>query len=530
MRPSGNSRTIVALGSLAVLVCSACASQSSSTNNGNRTLIVEQSFNSGPLASLDPAHGILPTPIMIDKSVYDTLLTLNPSDLTKPYPALATSFTVSPDAKTFTFQLRPGVKFANGDPLTSADVVWSLTRLRAFQDAGLTSAVEMTGLTATAPDPSTVVLKSDSPNPAVPIVMTQSNTGILDSKLVQQNGGTSDAKDQADAYLNGPNQAGSGPYMITAFDRTNEADLQANPNYWGPKPTYNKVIVRNVPSATQQLDIQDGQAQMALNITLQEAQSLGSSVRVIAGTSLDQEILEMNADPNVSPLTANQHFRDAVRYGLDYQGILVLAGKGAASPTGGLIPVGILGALPASDAPQRDVALAKAALAQVGVSNPTVELDYSTDGSVDGLSPALLAAKIQSDLKQIGITVNLVANTVAVTFQTKIATGKAQIWFTSNQADYPDPSDFLIWAPGGFLGSILHWKTGFDPSLDTLVTSASSAVAIADRNSAYQALGKAMNVTAYLIDIVQPGKGMVVAKSVNAIVNPFNSVDLGSVS
>lgn len=529
MRPSGNSRTIVALGSLAALVLSACATQSSSTNNGNRTLIVEQLFNSGPLASLDPAHGILPTPIMIDKSVYDTLLTLNPSDLTKPYPSLATSFTVSPDAKTFTFQLRPGVKFANGDPLTSADVVWSLTRLRAFQDAALTSAVEMAGLTASAPDSSTVVLKSDTPNPAVPIIMTQSNTGVLDSKLVQQNGGTSDAKDQADTYLNGPNRAGSGPYMITAADRTNEADLQANPNYWGTKPTYNKVIVRNVPSSTQQLDIQDGQAQIALNITPQEAQSLGSSVRVIAGTSLDQEILEMNADSKVSPLTANQHFRDAVRYGLDYQGILALAGKGAV-PATGLIPVGILGALPASDAPQRDVVRAKAALAQVGVSNPTVEMDYSTDGSVDGLSPALLAAKIQSDLKEVGITVNLVANTVAVTFQTKIANGKAQIWFTSNQADYPDPSDFTVWAPGGFLGSILNWKTGFDPSLDTLVTSASSAVLTADRNTAYQALGKAMNDTAYLIDAVQPGKGMVVAKSVNAIVNPFNSVDLGSVS
>ena len=90
------------------------------------TLVVETSF---VLKTLDPARMFETTGLMIDRVLYDTLLTYKGSDVTKPVPDLATSFTASPDGKTFTFTLRKGVKFANGDPVTASDVVYSLTRV-----------------------------------------------------------------------------------------------------------------------------------------------------------------------------------------------------------------------------------------------------------------------------------------------------------------------------------------------------------------------------------------------------------------
>jgi peptide/nickel transport system substrate-binding protein len=470
---------------------------------------------------------VFPVPVLVDHNVYDTLLTINPGDLSKPYPALATSFSESSDASTFTFHLRNGVKFANGDPLTSADVVWSLTRLKNINSAA--SSV-MVGLTATAANPSTVVVSSDTANPGVPILLTQSSTGILDSALVQQQGGTTDSKDQAANYL-GLHSAGSGPYMIDSADRTSQIVLKANPQYWGTKPIYTPVIIRNVPPASQALDVQDGQAQLAINISQQIAGTLtSSSVIVVRAPSEDQFQLNMSADPAVSPLTANQHFRNAVRYALDYKGFVSLAGLGAVQSSG-FIPIGILGALPASQAPQQDLARAKAELAQVGATNPTIDLYYITNNTNAGISLEQFGAKIQNDLKQVGITVNLIGRPNVV-WAGVVNPGKAASFILTSPADFPDPTDFLtnVAGPSGSKAKKrLHWSAGMDPAFDALVTNATSASDPTGRAKAYQALGAAANDKAYQVYVVQAGRVLVEAKSVSASVNPFDYVDLGSV-
>src|ERR1700731_5496450 len=99
----------------------------STSSPGSSSLVVETSF---VLKTLDPARMFEPTGLMIDHVLYDTLLTYKGSDVTTPVPDLATSYTASPDAKTYTFTLRQGVKFANGDPVTAADVVFSLMRTK----------------------------------------------------------------------------------------------------------------------------------------------------------------------------------------------------------------------------------------------------------------------------------------------------------------------------------------------------------------------------------------------------------------
>ncbi len=521
MRPSFR-RWVAAL--LPLFLVIACSQTTSSASN--KQLIIEKDF--GTYDSLDPARGVFGIPILVDKNVYDTLLTIHPADLSKPYPSLATSFTESSDGKTFTFQLRHGAKFASGNPVTSADVVWSLTRLKNIKAGG---AAIMNGLTVSASDASTVTITSDIPNPAIPIEMTQSNAGILDSKLVEQNGGTDTAADQADSYLNSYS-AGSGPYMEKSVDRTSQIVLIANPLYWGPKPAYSTVILRNSPEATQRFDIQDGQAQLALDVTPQEAASMPSSVNVISAASLDQMHLDLNTSSKVSPLTANKDFRDAVFYGLDYAGLVALAGKGAIESTG-FIPAGILGSLPRDSAnqPVRDLARAQASLAKVGVANPTVVLRYYSNQVNDGLSYATFAQKIQSDLKEVGITVSIDAAPMAVLGGT-LRAGLVQMYLHTSPSNYPDPADSLSVVPGptGYLAKWQNWLIGMDPTLDSLVATASLATTPADRGPALQAVVKEANATHYSIYFVQVGRSMISAKSVHATLNPFDFVDLGLVS
>ena len=519
-------RSVWVAAGLALIVCVACAGQSTQPGTANQTLIVEQNF---AFRSLDPAGADMQTDIVSLKSVYDTLMALNPKDLTKPYPALATSVTVSTDAKTFTFQLRKDVKFASGNPMTSADVVFSLNRLA--KSSHVNSAQVMSGLSVSAPDPYTVVVTSATPNPAVPVILTQAQAGILDSQLVNQMEGPEYPGDQAtNNYLNS-HSAGSGPYELDTVDQTTQIVFKANPRYWGSKPKYSTIILRNVPAATQRLDIQDGQAQLALDVTAQDSASLSSSVNVIAAPSLDNFFLMLNLNPSVSKLSSNADFREAVKYGIDYNGLLALAGRGSVQVSG-FIPKGVLGALPGSDDTQRDVARAQAAIARLGVSNPTINLSYATDQAQDGVTLAPIAAKIQSDLKEVGITVNLVAAPFA-TMAPSVEGGKLAFWLAANPADYPDPADFLPLSPGspnGYFAGFANWKRGMNPDIDALSDQASSATDPTIRGSAYQALQQAVNAQSVFIWLFQPGRVLVTAKGVNATLNPFNSVDFGSIT
>jgi peptide/nickel transport system substrate-binding protein len=525
MRMTIGSRRLTALVGMVVVVSWACSTSPSATTPTNKTLIVEKTIQ---LDSLDPSRGAQQIATIVDKAAYDTLTTVNPRDLSKPYPWLATSWSSNTDDTVWTFKLRHGVNFAGGNPLTSADVVFSLTRLaNSVAPTGVSGF--MAGLTATAPDPYTVVFTSTSPNAAVPVIMTESNEGIVDSKVVMQHGGTDTASDNAQPFMDSAS-AGSGPYMVTSVDPTSQIILKANPNFWGTKPAYSTIIIRNVPPATQRLDIQDGQAQVAADIPTSDAASLSTSqLNVYSYPSPDATLLYMNESPSVSAMTANQHFRDAVRLGLDYSGLVTLAGKGAAQGTG-FIPNGFAGALPASEAPKRDLNAAKAALAQVGVANPSVDLIWMPDYTADGLSQQTIATKVQSDLKEVGINVTLVSEEQLVE-NAKMQAGLIPMVLITFPADYPDPSDYLPEGePTGYVMTWFNWKTGVNPNIDTLATAAEHAITPADRNSAYQALDRADNAQEGVIPLMQPGRAIVTVKSVHYVPNPFLIVDLQAFS
>ena len=307
--------------------------------------------------------------------------------------------------------------------------------------------------------------------------------------------------------------------------------MKANPNYWGTKPVYDEIVVRNVPAATQRLDIQDGQAQLALNINETDASSLGSSVTVEAAPSEDQYYIELNHNPSISKLTSNAKFREAIQLALDYHSLIALGGKGAVQESG-FIPKGMLGALPASADTKQNLTQAKADLAQVGIANPTFELDYSTDNAIDGVDATAVATTIQSNLQAIGITVNLVQGPFASVLLPKVLAGKTQAILFANPADYPDPSDFLAQVPGplGYVAGFFGWKAGADPAINSLVAQASTTVDLQQRGQAYQQIQQLENQTADAIYLFQPGRVLVSASSVHATLNPFTFVDLGSIT
>ncbi|MEJ1977922.1 MAG: ABC transporter substrate-binding protein [Acetobacteraceae bacterium] len=116
---------------------------------------------------LDPVHTAQNADIWLSLNLYDTLL--HPSDDGKSVvPGLAQAYTVAPDGKTLTLTLRPGLKFADGSPLSVSDVKWSLDRASAKATGGefqfLLSAIASVETQGDA----TVILHLSHPDPALP--------------------------------------------------------------------------------------------------------------------------------------------------------------------------------------------------------------------------------------------------------------------------------------------------------------------------------------------------------------------------
>ncbi|HEY6760324.1 MAG TPA: ABC transporter substrate-binding protein [Baekduia sp.] len=488
------------------------------------TLVVDQSFVD---KGIDPGREFTPTDNMLVKAMYDTLVTFEPGK-TEPVPSLAASWKGTKDAKSFTFTLRDGVTFSDGTPLTSADVVFSLNRLINLKGNG---AFLLDGVTVTAPDAKTVVVTSKKANPALLRILATPPTSILNSKVVKAHGG-SDAKDadktdKAEAYLQTAS-AGSGPYVLQQGTQNQQYTLATNPKYWGDAKGFPKVVVRNMAAPTQLLNVQRGSNEIALDLSGQQAGTLksNSGLQVTTDASVNIFDVEANMDAKVSP-TGDPAVRKAIRLALDYPGYARLSGAGAVQAPG-VIPSQFLGALPQSDAVKQDLAAAKQALG--GKTGIKVKLAYPSDATPNGVSFASVAQKVKSDLNKIGIDVTL-DGSPAVTFLKNYAAGKNQMSVSYWGPDYPDPNDYLVYAPGATgRAADNKWTAADAPELAKLGEQAGSTLDDSTRGGLFQQLQRSFNEDSPYFPLFQPAQAVVGSKNLsNVVLDPTYTLNIPAV-
>jgi peptide/nickel transport system substrate-binding protein len=186
-----------------------------------------------------------------------------------------------------------------------------------------------------------------------------------------------------------------------------------------------------------------------------------------------------------------------------------------------------LGSLPASKAPAYNLAKAKAALAASGLGHPTVTMTYPSDLAVNGISFGDLAARVQQDLAQVGITVKLQGQSIQVALNTyRAGTEEMGLWYWG--PDYPDPSDYLNFMPGELVGLRAGWAKGADPSIESLASTAATNTQDASRASVYQQIQESMNTASPFMPLIQPAQIVVGGTSVkNLQSNALWLVNLG---
>lgn len=513
-RVAGLGATVAA----AALLLAGCGG--SSDTAAPETLVIDKSFD---LITADPARMFETTGNLLLHSVYDSLLTFENGDATEPKPSLAESWEVNDDATQYTFTLRSGVTFSSGNELTAEDVVFSLNRVKNIQGNG---SFLMDGLTVEAVDDLTVRISSEAPNTAVPAILTSATLGIVDKDLVVENGG-SDAEDAidtdtAESFLN-ETSAGTGPYVLESFDTTTEVVITANPNYWGEAPVYNRVVLRNATAEAQLMDVQSGTANLALDLGSDQLATLEGNDSVIISTSSAPTIffLFANANPEVSAVTSTADFREAMRYGLDLEGLLELAGDGA-SMSYGIVPKEFLGALGEDAAIPRDVDRAAAAVQRLG-GDVTVSLEYPSDISVSGIDFGPVAERISAQLGEVGITVELVPSPVATALENYRA-GQEEMGLWLWSPDYPDSADYLAFGPGNLVGLRAGWAAGSAPELEAVMAQVATETDPAAREPLYVEFQRLHNEQSVIIPLFQPAATVVATSSVGAV--PFDPVFL----
>lgn len=499
-----------ALGLSASLVLVGCAATAPESGSGSApsSIVIDTAFT---LETGDPGRNYVPTGYMVSKALYETLLDFAGSDESTPVPGLA-SYEQNDDATVFTFTLEDGRVFSDGSPITADDVVFSLNRVKGMTESKANFLME--GIEVTKVDDKTVELSTATPSLKLPALMTNPSLAILNSKLVIENGGTTDNSDTAEKFLNSTS-AGSGPYVLDSLDFESQVVLTENEKYNGAEDIdFTRVVIRSVSeSATQKMNLEGGDSQVAVDLSGDQVAGLGDGVNVFSTPSAQTIFLLLNQSADVAGVTANPEFASAVRYALDYPALLELAGAGSEQATG-VIPPSFLGAL--TDGVEQDLAASKAALAASGYAGETITLEYPNDYPVGGVSFTPLAERVQSQLADAGITVELAPAPFTTQIDEYVNGREAfSIWFWG--PDYADSANFLPFAAGAKVGLRAGWTAEQDPAVVEFAAAAENATSMDEREGAFSAFAAALQEQGPFVPLIVPGSNIATADYIDGV-------------
>ena len=317
------------------------------------------------------------------------------NDGSKLVPMLAQSWTISPDQKTYTFTLRPGVMFSNGAPLTTADVIFSLHN--AFTNSGSQIAFLAKKVTSiTAPNAKTVVIKLNSPWSYLLADLSGFNAAILPSALIKKEG--------FKTFLKHP--IGTGPFVISSVSPGSSITMVKNLHYWQPGKPILKSITFNVidSDVARATAVQGGNAQVAMTPPGNQVPALesNSAVHVYKFPGSEVEVLLLNVK---QPPLNNQDVRQAISLALDRAGIVKSGLFGFGSPASTFIvgPAPLTHQNASLNLYSFNLSKAASLMKASGVKTPvTLPLIVST-----GSAQQAIATIAQQDLAKIGVQLKI---------------------------------------------------------------------------------------------------------------------------
>ena len=412
-----------------LLVLTSCKGGTSDS----RALIWARSTDS---TTLDPAEIESGEDAKVIQSVFESLVSYK-GDTVELEGRLAERWTTSPDGKTLTFELRKGVSFHDGTPLDADAVVFTFERFLKpdhpyrprnpcpygsnFGDIEKVAADGLHRVVFTLKRPSVVMLYNFTLFPAF----------IVSPAAVKQRGAQFPVQ-----------PIGTGPYRLSRWDRGVRIILDRNDNYWGAKPSIERVIVIPVNSPQTAIEkLRKGEVHVVDHPTLADQKALSSdpNTHVDTESSLTVSYLGFNlkrhpySDPN---------FRRAVSLALDRRTLNELAYHGLAEPAANLVPPALWKDICPTPPYEVDLEKAKELLSRVKLESKEVELIHMTWSRPYVPEPLRAAEFIKDQLRKIGLEVKLTGYDKAA-YDQKYKESNHPMYLLGWIADIPDPDNFF---------------------------------------------------------------------------------------
>jgi len=423
------------------------------------------------MPSVDPALAQAEQDVEIANLLYTGLVRLNAAY--RVVPAAAYRWTIGKDHQTYTFYLRKGMRFSNGDPLTASDFAYSITRslnpalrstsaptyLLDIQGAGAVLAGKSTTLSGVKVLSSDrLQIKSRWPLPSFLKELAYPTSYALDKKRLEKLNSPTDT-----SWYSNP--VSSGPYTIKSWNPNGNMVLVPNPNYWGA-PAETKIVISftPVPSHKQYTFVKSHFDLAQLNAEHWRLARL-AGVRKTSALTVDGIYMNLNKKP-----FSSVEVRRALTLAIPRNRVVQDTFGPTAIPFTGSVPSGEIGydskLKPLTYSPKSARAALAAAHLGTGKHFPAIVLYYptdSTDTAMSGKLAALAGAIVKAWDTNLGINASarpLAANVLL----TDVQSNSIPLYLLGWSANYPDPRDWLTgqWRSDAVNNNVHFMSTTFD--------------------------------------------------------------------
>ncbi|MDP3619418.1 MAG: ABC transporter substrate-binding protein [Ramlibacter sp.] len=321
-------------------------------------------------SSMDPQYHALTPNIQLSQTLFDPLVCADAEML--PKPCLAESWTAQ--GNTWTFKLRPNVKFSDGSPFTAADVLFTFDRVPKVPNSPSSYKIYLQEITKVeAVDALTVRITTEKPYPLLPTNMA--SLPILSAKAAS--GAAPEGKTTTELNA-GNGLVGAGPYRFVSWKRGSEIIFERNPHYWGPKPAWDKVTYRPISNpAARVAALLAGDVDLVEDPPTDDLERLKKDPKLNVVAKASNRVIYVALDqngeqtPGIQGTNGKNPFldkrvREAMSLAIDRQALVDRIMGGVATPAAQLLPLPMLGAsknlaTPAKADPEKAKALLKAA-------------------------------------------------------------------------------------------------------------------------------------------------------------------------
>jgi peptide/nickel transport system substrate-binding protein len=477
-RPSVAAAAVLAT----VLATAACSAGKGVDTGGGSSGTASSTLNAAIAAEpdqLDPQKTTAYASFEVLENVFDTLV--EPDDKLQMQPALAQSWTTAKDQLSWTFTLRKGVTFHNGDPFSADDVVYSYDRIikgklaNAYRFDSVKDVVKV--------DPTTVRIDLTRPTPNL-----LSNIGSFKGMAIVD-------KKNAESGQIANKPVGTGPFSFESYQRGTSITLKSNPKYWGGAPKIKAVKFTFIKEPSTALaNLRGGEVQWTDNIPPAQVAGLvkGSDPKVSSVPSSEYWYFALNEKKK--PFS-DARVRQAFAWAIDRNAIAQAATFGAAQVNETAIPRSSTWYY--NYAPYTtNVAKAKTLLQQAGVHN--LQVDFMVTSQYP--QSVAIAQVMKDELSKVGITLNIRTEDFS-TWLSDEGAGKYD-GFTLSWLGNVDPDDFYY--SQHYSKSALNFQKFVNPQVDRLLEQGRQVADPAQRKQIYDQAAKIIVDQASYIYLYNP--------------------------